>query len=65
MALSNWWKQRNQFVSVYTQRFKVGFVFMCSFTQGTDRKWFQKMGRWKVAYLGFKEVMAKLGIGHL
>jgi len=39
----NWWKQRNQFVSVYTQRLKVGFVFMCSHKGRTDRKWFQKM----------------------
>ncbi len=32
------------------------------FTQGTDRKWFKKMGGWKVVYLGFREVTAKLGI---
>jgi hypothetical protein len=50
MALSNWWKQRNQFVSVYTQRFKVGFVFMCSqkgwiesgLRRWANGKWFKK-----------------------
>jgi hypothetical protein len=33
------------------------------FTQGMDRKWFKKMGKWKVVYLGFREVMVKLRLG--
>jgi hypothetical protein len=37
------------------------------FTQRTDIKWFKEMGRWKVVYLGFREVTTKLrlGLGHL
>jgi hypothetical protein len=48
MELANWWKKRNQFVSVPTWRFKVGFVFMCShkgriesgLRRWVDGKWF-------------------------
>jgi hypothetical protein len=37
------------------------------FTKGTDIRWFKEMGRWKVVYLGFREVTMKLrlGLGHL